>query len=253
MLAPRKTLWSTPDIVIDRIAEIILTSSQQQEPGISYNSSHNENDTIVDIGCGTGRVLIRLAEKIYTSRIRNNNNHHHHPTSDVNSSSYPRFIGIDIDQERITTAKTTWQRHYIEQQQQQDQEAIVSNISMNFYCMNAILHPEIWMNPSISMIYVYITPRGMKQLLSIIISCFYNSDDNNNNNNNENCDRQQQNQQQQGRRNPLKVISYMNPFPSSKDNDCHTMNLPILLRHKEYVTIPHQPDTAYPIYFYEIG
>ena len=42
MLAPRKKLWSTPDAAFHMIAELLELS---------------EEDTVIDIGCGTANVL----------------------------------------------------------------------------------------------------------------------------------------------------------------------------------------------------
>ena len=69
MLAPRKTLWSTPKSVIDEAADLAVI-----EP----------NDVVYDVGCGDGRVLLHLASKPNTARS---------------------FIGIEINVERAQLAR----------------------------------------------------------------------------------------------------------------------------------------------------
>jgi cyclopropane fatty-acyl-phospholipid synthase-like methyltransferase len=53
MLAPRKTLWSTPDAVIDRVIQLIPISAK---------------DCVCDVGCGDGRCLMYVV-KFYLAII----------------------------------------------------------------------------------------------------------------------------------------------------------------------------------------
>ena len=69
MLAPRKKLWSTPMEVVDQAIDLL-------EIGAS--------DTVVDIGAGDGRFMVRCAERTETSKI----------------------IGVEIDEERGAEAAT---------------------------------------------------------------------------------------------------------------------------------------------------
>jgi hypothetical protein len=70
MLAPRKTLWSTPGEVIDVITECIPVK---------------DNDVILDVGCGDAKVLIHWASRM---------------------TAYPiRLLGIEIDEDRAREAK----------------------------------------------------------------------------------------------------------------------------------------------------
>ena len=66
MLAPRKTLWSTPAEAIERAIELLNISA---------------DDVVFDVGCGDGRFLIRC----------------HELTS-------ARCIGVEIDSERANDA-----------------------------------------------------------------------------------------------------------------------------------------------------
>ncbi len=70
MLAPRKKLWSTPPEVIEAAISML--------PPLSSSS------VVYDVGCGDGRVLIKLA-------------------SDAPQGS--RFIGIEIDETRAMEAR----------------------------------------------------------------------------------------------------------------------------------------------------
>jgi len=68
MLAPRKTLWSTPRSAIDTIEAL---------------TNLLPSDKVYDIGCGDARVLIHLAKN---TRCR-------------------QFVGIEIDSDRVQEAR----------------------------------------------------------------------------------------------------------------------------------------------------
>ena len=68
MLAPRKTLWSTPSSAIHAASRL---------------AAIDKNDKVYDVGCGDGRVLVQLAS-----------------TTDCNS-----FVGIEIDPKRAEEAR----------------------------------------------------------------------------------------------------------------------------------------------------
>jgi hypothetical protein len=63
MLAPRKKLWSTPLEVVDRAIDLLEI---------------NSSDTVVDIGAGDGRFMVRCVERTEASKV----------------------IGVEIDEER---------------------------------------------------------------------------------------------------------------------------------------------------------
>jgi SAM-dependent methyltransferase len=67
MLAPRKTLWSTPTSAIDHLQRWIPLQA---------------GDCVCDVGCGDGRVVLQWAEK-------------------CSQQEGISFLGIDIDSERI--------------------------------------------------------------------------------------------------------------------------------------------------------
>lgn len=76
MLAPRKTLWSTPDPVLKTVVEWVELKA---------------TDVVCDVGCGDGRVLIQWASK---------------QTLPVT------FIGLEIDLERTQEAQTNVKQAY---------------------------------------------------------------------------------------------------------------------------------------------
>jgi hypothetical protein len=132
----------------------------------------------------------------------------------------PTFVGIDIDPDRIHIAQTAWFSAAHTKQN------ILRDIPYEFHIANAVLNDELWNDLSTTILYVYLTPRGMKhlkrQLLDGKVNNFLNG--------------HHTSEQPKQRR---VIVSYMNPFPETT-----------FLR-KEYVSIPHQPDTSYPIYIYE--
>jgi hypothetical protein len=246
MLAPRKTLWSTPDAVIDRVAEMVGTLSS--------------TDKIVDLGCGDGKVLVRWAE-IYSSNLQDmsyNNDVCDYESSGVESCStpksgsdaevkslpervincissknseetqHPAFVGIDIDPDRILKAQAAWDNavHL--------SRSLLSDIPCEFHVANAVFDDEAWNHISTTILYVYLTPRGMKQLKRQILE---------KEGTNYSCAEQYidpyKHDHSFSRPQRRIIVSYMNPLPETK-----------LLR-KSFVSIPKQPDTAYPIYIYE--
>ena len=63
MLAPRKKLWSSPEIVLDKALEMLKIE---------------ENDVVYDIGCGDGRFILKCAS----------------------NTNVKKSIGIEINEER---------------------------------------------------------------------------------------------------------------------------------------------------------
>jgi tRNA A58 N-methylase Trm61 len=61
-----------------------------------------------------------------------------------------------------------------------------------------------------TVVFVYLIPRGLKQILPLLEQIQH----------------------------PLRVISYMAPLPG------------VTVTHKETITVPHQPDARWPIYFH---
>lgn len=196
MLAPRKVLWSTPDAAIEKIYQTIPLSAR---------------DTVVDLGCGDGKVLLQWAElctaeetsprNVHESR----NDNRHHPTCTAKNG--PAFVGIDVDPDRIQAAEASWLRNV-------STLRIDSSIPYQFHCANAVEQLELWRD-SATVLYVYLTPRGMRQLRPIL------------------KDRSKETA-------TLRVVSYMNPLPDAT------------LVRRELVSVAHQPNAAWPLYFYEL-
>ena len=106
MLAPRKTLWSTPSQVQD-----VLVSWISLEVG----------DVVCDVGCGDGRILLRWAQHVCDTMkdktalatrttssklpIENGSSLSLSPGS-LPASSLIRFVGIEIDEERTKLAQS---------------------------------------------------------------------------------------------------------------------------------------------------
>ena len=197
MLAPRKVLWSTPDAAVRRAFELVPLC---------------EADTVVDIGCGEGRVLLEWAKLVC------NNN------SDATSKSRSiNFVGIDTDPERIQVANRAWQEAVKAEQigggagdtspaDTSGSSGIKVMAYHQFHCANAITNLSLW--KSATVLYVYLTPRGMRQLRPLLDQC-----------------------------SQLRyVVSYMNALPDAAA---------LLEQHRERIRVPHQPDAAWPLYVYK--
>ena len=66
-----------------------------------------------------------------------------------------RFIGIDIDEERIQQAKESWQ-------QAVEKGDIDARITVEFHCQNALEAFDIF-GPQATIIFLYLIPRGLRK------------------------------------------------------------------------------------------
>jgi len=181
MLAPRKVLWSTPSSAVQKAFEVVPLS---------------ESDVIVDLGCGDGRVLLEWA-KLYSRQKAQSST-----STKSTKSEDPTFIGIDTDRERIDAAIITWKEAL-------KLDQIDATTSGEFRCANALVD-GLWKD-SATIIFLYLTPRGMRKLRPIMDECS----------------------------NLRYVVSYMNVLPDAKLLKC------------ERIAVPHQPDSAWPLYIYQ--
>ena len=191
MLAPRKVLWSTPTSAVQKAFDVLPLS---------------ESDVVVDIGCGDGKVLLEWATLYSAAHLTNckldENSASTAAVTTTAASTFPTFVGIDLDQERIHTAKCAWRRSL-------NASDINSQISGLFHCANA-LADGFWKD-SVTVLYLYLTPRGVRRLRPILEECS----------------------------NLRVVISYMNMLPDAK------------LLARELISVPHQPGAAWPLYIYQ--
>lgn len=137
MLAPRKTLWSTPDPVIDRLFESIpLTGS----------------DRVSDIGCGDGRVLLRWAilcsQQLFGS------------STESDERGFPSFLGIDIDPTRIDQAQQQLIRA-------QKDGSLDRRIDVSFLCANALDCRDRLEGTTVY--FLYLIPRGLRIVKPMIL------------------------------------------------------------------------------------
>ena len=129
MLAPRKTLWSTPTSAIDHIVRWVPL-----QPG----------DCVCDIGCGDGRIILQWAER-YSSLPRR-------PQEESQPTTIS-LIGIDIDEERITKCQESLEKARAEGK-------IQPSIDIRFICANALQSSEYFEKANI--FFLYLIPRGLK-------------------------------------------------------------------------------------------
>ena len=131
MLAPRKTLWSTPGPVLDHV---IATTPLRP------------SDSICDIGCGDGRCLIQWAQAYSQQQ-------HDKETP----RKWPCFLGIDIDSERVAQAQKALT-------DARANGSIHPEISVTFRCANALQDPTFFSTTSTTILFIYLIPRGLKLL-----------------------------------------------------------------------------------------
>ena len=135
MIAPRKTLWSTPKAVV--------------EQAIAWCGPLQSNDCVCDIGCGDGRCLIQWATQ-YSSTLSQNGD----------TAATASFIGIEIDAERIEQAKRSWQ-------QAVENGQVDARIQVEFHCKNALEAFEIFCRATV--IFLYLIPRGLRQIKPLLL------------------------------------------------------------------------------------
>ncbi len=128
MLAPRKTLWSTPLSAVDHLQNWIPLQ---------------DNDKVCDIGCGDGRILLEWAQRV---------------SSEPNVPKI-NFLGIDIDGHRIELCQESLH-------QKQRCGSIHENISIDFVCANALESSELLDKATI--IFLYLIPRGLKLIHTLL-------------------------------------------------------------------------------------
>jgi hypothetical protein len=121
MLAPRKKLWSTPSAAIDASQNLIeLTSS----------------DTLYDVGCGDGRVIIHLAS----------------------NTPCRRFVGIEIDEDRAREAQAKVDQAKLSGQ-------IPKGVSITIRRENAL---EVDYTEATA-VFLYLVPRGLRLIKPYLV------------------------------------------------------------------------------------
>ena len=175
MLAPRKTLWSTPLSAVDHLQRWIQLRA---------------NDCVCDIGCGDGRILFQWAER----------HAEQHPDVPV------RFIGIDIDPERIEKCHSTLQT-----------KTFPATIQLSFVCANALESTSLFQDATI--FFLYLIPRGLKIILPVL----------------------KEHQQAKSPDRCLQVATYMAKLPGETPVD------------RALLSVDHQPEAAWPLYFYKLS
>jgi hypothetical protein len=244
MLAPRRKLWSTPEPAID-IA-------------LDY-ANLTVNDIVYDVGCGDGRVLIRMASMSINNTDddcgvifynedgdgcplqQNQPTTHHNHTIKRQQHQCKQFIGIEISEERVIEARQNIQIAKLD-------GTIPSHVSIEIICSNALNIDY----KNATVIFLYLVPRGLRLIKPLVwsteekslITTVANRSDDDNNNNNEGVEEDtttapstfkiinsnKTNQQ------PRRIITYMSPF----------IDTPYV--RKEYCE--HQMGSAWPIFLY---
>jgi SAM-dependent methyltransferase len=194
MLAPRKTLWSTPLSAVDHLVKWIPLQP---------------NDCVCDIGCGDGRILLQWAQ-LHCQQQQESE------SEDTTTTSVVKFLGIDIDPERIQQCQKSLEQARLEGTLNPRQ------ISIEFVCANALESPALFQDANI--FFLYLIPRGLKLIRPLLLEHKHKQELRN----------QAQLQQQ------LQVVTYMAKLPGETHVD------------RALLSVDHQPEAAWPLYFYKL-
>jgi hypothetical protein len=165
----------------------------------------------LDIGCGDGRILLQWAERVSSSILKEEGAHNTSHWTAQDASSLS-FLGIDIDSNRIEECK-------IAAKQASDAGRIHRNIRIEFTCANASESAQHFQNATV--IFMYLIPRGLNLIFPLI--------------------REHANRMLSEQDTTIRVATYMSKLPSEAGPPLH----------KATCCVPHQPDAAWPLYFYE--
>jgi hypothetical protein len=136
MIAPRKTLWSTPLSAVDHCMERVPLQS---------------NDVVCDIGCGDGRIIHQWAVLLSEALSAR---------GEPEMAEKISFKGIDIDSDRIQEATQT-------AEQLKSSGKILPGIKIEFVCKNAMESGAHFRDTTV--IFLYLIPRGLKKIYPLII------------------------------------------------------------------------------------
>jgi hypothetical protein len=234
MLAPRKTLWSTPDEVIERVIErtdpVVGGSNRNNKKDVWF--ALRPDDVVCDVGCGDGRVILRWAAHV-SSRAAGANEGSlqdvppHTSSSDevlqpqaasaVASNSYPRFVGIDVDPDRIRAARDELCRL-------RTQGTIHVDVSVEFWCENALECASRLQH--VSVYFLYLIPRGLRIVKPLLLLGGHKLEGPTD---------------PQSASSIVRVITYMSPLDGE---------VPV---HVDKVSVYHQPEASWPLYYYELN
>lgn len=232
MLAPRKTLWSTPDAVIERVIERTNPDNASDRGDVVWFAL-DADDIVCDVGCGDGRVLLRWAARVSEAGLgepmtskedasqdfppQPSSSHealHTRQATTTTEPSFPSFVGIDVDPVRIRCAQDELDRL-------RKQGRIHPDVSVEFWCQNALdCAPRL---QKVTVYFLYLIPRGLRIVKPLLFGT------------------QRGEEPARSSSPPLvRVITYMSPLEGE---------VPVQV---DRVSVPHQPGASWPLYYYEL-
>ena len=237
MLAPRKTLWSTPPSAIDTalsfadlqphdVGESFTSSMPEPEASVKSNcfvstlsnTSFTCNISVYDVGCGDGRVLIQMASR---SLPLHSSNDMISPSSQKHHYCH-QFIGIEISSTRAQEARDNIARA-------REDGTLSPHVDIEIRVANAL---DVKYEDA-TVIFLYLVPRGLRLIRPVLSKVESGGNESELNGVESNSDVQAQTKFR-------RIISYMNPIE----------NEPIVKR--EYCKVGTVEGAAFPIYLYHL-
>jgi hypothetical protein len=243
MLAPRKTLWSTPEEVIDRVIERTAAACPNTEEVSSCDNHEgwfalHPDDVVCDVGCGDGRVLLRWAVRVSSMASSRDDGgsfhelpqpqsssshedrqqpHKRHATTTHRPTTLPSFVGIDVDPDRIRTARDELDRL-------RKNGRIRPDVSVEFWCENALDCASRL--ERVTVYFLYLIPRGLRIVKPLLLTGIQPPE--------------KEEPTDTSSSSILRVITYMSPLDDE---------VPV---HVDMVCVAHQPGASWPLYYYEL-
>jgi SAM-dependent methyltransferase len=136
MLAPRKTLWSTPNEVVTTLVDWIPLRA---------------GDVVLDVGCGDAKVLVQWAAATTTI-----------------SGGVVKFVGIEIDEARSQVARENIGRAFV------DGILDRTKVAVEIHCGNALnVTTDATMASyyqQATVVFLYLIPRGLRLIKPLLLA-----------------------------------------------------------------------------------
>jgi len=277
MIAPRKTLWSTPLEVVDRVIQLVPLAG----PNDDDDDDAAVTAVVCDVGCGDGRPLLRWAaaySKLQSQLAQSDSDSD--SCDDGDSDSYGDFDGKSSSSSPSSRSSSEssvaalpvrrrrrWRRQQarsvaqspglhpsfvgIDVDENRIREArnllkearrkgdVFREVKVEFHCANALDCAHLFRD--VTVFFLYLVPRGLRIIKPLLIQGPVPQDGGTTDKGRQETDTTAAVAAASERTTQVvRVVTYMSPLEGETP-----------LR-KELVEVPHQPGSRWPLYLYEL-